>query len=718
MAPPITWKNVNLQQTPLPNFGGELFAAQRGGEDLSKALRNLGGNVQDYATDKRQQETDAFIAELNAAPDDATRNQMVADAERAFLDIGTVNKAVTSAGVEDRSIKEFEDQLATNKLSREATQSNIDIAKANQAIKTEQSNYDIGRRGFNEELEQFAYKKDIAGERRAKKKADTAEDEAQVRMEQIKAQMSRAKSQQELEKEKFAEEKRQSAVTEKRNEVSDAKTARKLDLEFEEKVRTRDREKLLQEQGNAGRELALKLTELTTQNSIKNTKKSNADNLKLIPATDKLLRQFNDPDTTVTKNNAAIREFRKATPGLLGSPALEQLIKESNARGDALEIDQFGQTFNTPDPESGNIPTEGFLLKTVNDLNNTNFTNLSQLKSKHFSKQAQTNVIRAMATELSRHLGGRKTAKELLPDARAILMDNDEIKKSFIAQSVSVADALEKQGVKKKAFLEHLEYTEKKLNRIHESPVTEIYNDNVDKLKKQFGDSFDSDDQTDYKQAVAKITRKLQIALGFNSNTLTNSDKRLINGTIAKYIETISFDAGGLQIFNNTGGDWANNFRNLAEEDAEKLSNAALLDDLQRYFPNTTPPGKLIEAAGIVKKGKTTKANEAKDNKITSQTLLKEFEKNLKLDPDVKAATTELDRIAKRKEEDTSATLRYYKESLFPPEHELFRRRKKLLNSLSDDPKIKAKQLRRLEENEKIKKFLSTPFNAISQLFK
>jgi hypothetical protein len=121
MATPITWKNVSA-----PDFGDELLAQQRAGNLLGKAVEGLGTNVIDAAEAKRKLETDQFIADLNAAPDDATRNKMVSDAESGWLNLDRVNTAVTDAQTQDFKVAEearaqllSEDTHAASEAQRE-----------------------------------------------------------------------------------------------------------------------------------------------------------------------------------------------------------------------------------------------------------------------------------------------------------------------------------------------------------------------------------------------------------------------------------------------------------------------------------------------------------------------------------------------------------------------------------------------------------------------
>ena len=93
---PLTWRNVTA-----PDGSGALNAFNRAGENLGGAFEDLGGHIKQGASDYADYETQQFIADLNAAPDDATRNQMVQDASQAFLKMDQVNKAVTDAQNQD-----------------------------------------------------------------------------------------------------------------------------------------------------------------------------------------------------------------------------------------------------------------------------------------------------------------------------------------------------------------------------------------------------------------------------------------------------------------------------------------------------------------------------------------------------------------------------------------------------------------------------------------
>lgn len=124
--PPITWKNVSG-----PNSAAALAALERAGQNLGGAISGLGETVQGYSEDRTKSETDAFIAELNNQPDDAARQAMVADASKAFLDMGQVSTAQTAAqeqdfrvagearAVEDQAIQAAAEQRSIEKFRNE-----------------------------------------------------------------------------------------------------------------------------------------------------------------------------------------------------------------------------------------------------------------------------------------------------------------------------------------------------------------------------------------------------------------------------------------------------------------------------------------------------------------------------------------------------------------------------------------------------------------------
>jgi hypothetical protein len=113
---PETWQNV-----PIPNFGSTLDASRRAGDALGDAVAGLGTAVTDTVDDISKRDTDAFIAELNAAPDDATRNAMLAEAQQGFnwLQLDRTNKAIRDAELHDFARGAEKRAVDTAKLARD-----------------------------------------------------------------------------------------------------------------------------------------------------------------------------------------------------------------------------------------------------------------------------------------------------------------------------------------------------------------------------------------------------------------------------------------------------------------------------------------------------------------------------------------------------------------------------------------------------------------------
>lgn len=124
---PLRWNNVNA-----PNQAAALDALNRSGQQFGTAIQGIGGAISDGANQYADSQTDAFITELNAAPDDATRQQMVADASQAFLHMDQVNTAVTDAQNQD---------FAVAAEGRDVTRANQETKLFNQTFnQTERTN--------------------------------------------------------------------------------------------------------------------------------------------------------------------------------------------------------------------------------------------------------------------------------------------------------------------------------------------------------------------------------------------------------------------------------------------------------------------------------------------------------------------------------------------------------------------------------------------------
>lgn len=103
MASPITWRTVSG-----PNNAAGLRSLRQAGQDLGNAISGFGDDIKEGAEDYSQQETDEFISDLNNAPDDAARQQMIKEASAAFLDMNRVNEAQRDAEMHDQARTKFE----------------------------------------------------------------------------------------------------------------------------------------------------------------------------------------------------------------------------------------------------------------------------------------------------------------------------------------------------------------------------------------------------------------------------------------------------------------------------------------------------------------------------------------------------------------------------------------------------------------------------------
>ena len=93
---PLTWRNVTG-----PSNAAALDMMRKSGQDLGGAIEGLGTNVEQFADEKQKRETDAFIAELGALPDDAARQDALKEAETGWMNLDRINKATTDLQAED-----------------------------------------------------------------------------------------------------------------------------------------------------------------------------------------------------------------------------------------------------------------------------------------------------------------------------------------------------------------------------------------------------------------------------------------------------------------------------------------------------------------------------------------------------------------------------------------------------------------------------------------
>ena len=87
---PVTWKNV----TGPSNYSANNLLS-KSGEALGSAIEGLGTNIDQFADEKQKRETDEFIAELNALPNDAARQDALKQAETGWLNLDRINAATT-----------------------------------------------------------------------------------------------------------------------------------------------------------------------------------------------------------------------------------------------------------------------------------------------------------------------------------------------------------------------------------------------------------------------------------------------------------------------------------------------------------------------------------------------------------------------------------------------------------------------------------------------
>ena len=93
---PLTWRNVSG-----PSNAAALDMMRKSGQDLGSAIEGLGTNVEQFADEKQKRETDEFIAELGALPDDAARQDALKKAETGWMNLDRINKATTDLQAED-----------------------------------------------------------------------------------------------------------------------------------------------------------------------------------------------------------------------------------------------------------------------------------------------------------------------------------------------------------------------------------------------------------------------------------------------------------------------------------------------------------------------------------------------------------------------------------------------------------------------------------------
>ena len=139
---PLTWRNVTG-----PSNAAALDMMRKSGQDLGGAIEGLGTNVEQFADEKQKRETDAFIAELGALPDDAARQDALKQAETGWMNLDRINKATTDLQAGD---------YTTAESARQQILGDIDVKTQvrgeESRVKTDEilSNPDLTATGLNE----------------------------------------------------------------------------------------------------------------------------------------------------------------------------------------------------------------------------------------------------------------------------------------------------------------------------------------------------------------------------------------------------------------------------------------------------------------------------------------------------------------------------------------------------------------------------------------
>ncbi len=146
MASPITWRTVTGPSNAAANA-----LLSKSIEGVGGAFNGVADAVTGYADDRSQRDTDAFLTELNAQPDEESRQNLIQQANTAFLDLGKVNAANRVAQTDERATQAFDlDQLAKTQsiensiLSNERADNTVLANAAQRVIQNRQADDRIG----------------------------------------------------------------------------------------------------------------------------------------------------------------------------------------------------------------------------------------------------------------------------------------------------------------------------------------------------------------------------------------------------------------------------------------------------------------------------------------------------------------------------------------------------------------------------------------------
>ena len=94
---PITWRNVGTT-----NPAALLNAGTAAAEQLGEGISDIGAGIDQYTDARTTSETNAFLTELMQAPDQGARDNMINDANTAFLNMETINTENYTLGQPER----------------------------------------------------------------------------------------------------------------------------------------------------------------------------------------------------------------------------------------------------------------------------------------------------------------------------------------------------------------------------------------------------------------------------------------------------------------------------------------------------------------------------------------------------------------------------------------------------------------------------------------
>jgi hypothetical protein len=621
-------------------------------------------DARDAFSDRR---SDAFIAQLNTAPDKAARDAMLTDKLSGFnmLNPKMLNEAMAKA--ETRDLARSADQLARDTFGLEQKK----------FAETKEENIQDTINKINDRAmlqNQFGIEQDLKQEEFDAKQIQTAF---------LNAAATSAVT-------------REIAKTAEVNRITNRKETR------EDKLITRKDEQW--ELGKNLRELTLKANEATQKISLRKSKKSEEDIAVIQPATEALLKVITNPDSTVTQNATAVRAFSKAVGGRPIGKETRDLIKTVLTRAQGLELDEFNEGYNVIDdnpdsPTFGTSETQRLLLKVMNDTRGTKYTALSgegQATQKDFTAQVEKNFIKALSKLQSKHLKGRQTARESRPAAAEVLADNVEISTVFAAQKRAVKSAVDLEIMDAETVTEIYGADNKTITRYAEDPNNAIPDTVTSVIKKIHGKDLTPVATRELKVIVRDATKKIQSAVNY-SKIKSAKARGLINVAISKYLSSIVYYP--IDVLN-----WGKDFQ-IANQDVEDMDSHELLNGLQLDFPPTSPNGELI--LGAIALGEDTTKDTTKDKSASEESEAKIDKTGWAKDIFGNDVAPLEQRIAGKKQtlKNIETGIKNFKEKFLPPQKELDRRRKTMIKGFSQDPRVRASQMKKLEELDKIKRF-------------